>query len=93
MSSLTQHEQTVAKQWAHVEKISEEAKAKWATVRRETKKLARIAGLGRKKSVTVRISETKAVRIKNQFRGEEEVFAPAFAKKFKAEEVKFDGDP
>lgn len=78
----------VAKQWAKVCELKDQARASWKKVERETAKLARLGGLGRKKQIDIPISETKAVRIKNQFRGQQEVFAPAFAKKITAEEVK-----
>ncbi|MGO9863681.1 MAG: hypothetical protein ACLPLR_08730 [Terriglobales bacterium] len=60
-------------------------------MRVESRRLARLAKLGRRKSVIVRVSETAAVKIENQWKGEEECFAPAFAKKLKVLQVKWEG--
>ena len=78
----------VAKQWAKICELKDSARVLWKKVYREEQKLAKIGGLGRKRQIEIPISETRAVRIRNQFRGQDEVFAPAFAKKIHAEEVK-----
>lgn len=80
----------VAKQWAKVEEVDAQAHDLWAKLDREKKKLARIAGLGRKKQITVAISEGRGVRITNNFRGVDKAFAPAFARKLDVKEVRLE---
>jgi len=80
----------VARQWARVEELDAQARALWDRVDKERKKLVRLAKLGRKRSVTVPISETKGLQITDKFRGETKVFAPAFARKHEFKEVQLD---
>lgn len=51
------------------------------------RRLARKAGLGRKKQILVPISETHQLKITNQFRGAEEVFGGAFVRKISISEI------
>ena len=79
--------QSVARQWAKVQEVDEAARKLWDKKDRELKKLIRLAKLGRKACLVVPISETRGVKLSNNFRGEEKVFTPAFARKFEAKEV------
>ena len=87
---LNAFEIKVARAWMELEKAKNDADKLWAAVRKKTKRLARIAQLRRKKLVLVRIDELHAVKITNQFLGEEEVFSPSFGKKYAAKRVKMD---
>jgi hypothetical protein len=77
----------VARQYQKWQEADAQAHELWKRVDREMAKLVRVAKVGRKSSITIPISESKAVEIVNQFRGVEKVFAPAFARKWRVKEV------
>jgi hypothetical protein len=77
----------VARQYARLQEADAQAHALWEKVDREQRKLIRMAKIGRKGKAVVPISETRGIEIRNQFRGEDKVFAPAFARKWKIKEV------
>jgi hypothetical protein len=77
----------VVKQYQRWLEADAQAHALWKKVDREMAKLVRVAKIGRKGSITVPISESRAIEIVNQFRGVEKVFAPAFARKYKVREL------
>jgi hypothetical protein len=82
---------SIAKQYAKLQEIEATAKQWWDKKDRETAKLARIAKLGRKKSIVVPISENRGIRITNNFKTKEsKIFAPAFARKWDLKEVPLD---
>lgn len=87
---LSPLERNVAQAYALLVKDEEECRVKWERLDRKRKRLAKLAGLGRKKQVLVRISETHAVKIVNQFRGADKVFTPAFCRKLDISKVKHD---
>jgi len=93
MAALAKDESAVARQYEKYQEAKAAADILWAKVDRENRKLVRLAKVGRKQSHTVRISETRGVRITNKFRGEDKVFAPAFARKWEIKEVPLDVDP
>lgn len=93
MSTLTRDANAVAKQYARWQEADAAAHALWDKTDREMAKLIRLAKVGRKAKAVVPISETRGLEIKNQFRGEEKVFAPAFARKWKVKEVPLDTAP
>ena len=85
--------QSLAKQWASVQEADAAARLKWDELHKETKKLVRMAGLGRKSKMVVPISESRGVRIVNQFRTrEDKLFTPAFCKRYKVDEVPLGDD-
>lgn len=77
----------VAKQYSRWQEADAEARKLWDRSDRELKKLVRLARIGRKASITLPISESRGVKIVNQFKGADKVFTPAFAKKFQVKEV------
>jgi len=77
----------IAKQYERWLEADAQAHKLWDKTDRELRKLIRLAKLGRKASTVVPISESRGVRIVNQFKGAEKVFAPAFARKFQVKEV------
>lgn len=89
---MTPAEQAAAKQYARYLELDAQAHALWDKVDREMRKLIRMAKVGRKAKAVVPISETRGIEIKNQFRGEDKVFAPAFARKWRVKEVPLDHD-
>lgn len=78
---------SLAKQYLRWQEADAEAHKLWYKVDRELRKLVRLAKIGRKTSKVVAISENRGIEIRNQFKGEEKVFAPAFARKWKVKEV------
>jgi hypothetical protein len=87
---MTQDESAVARQYTRLLEAKEAADKLWVKVDRETMKLVKLAKIGRKRSAVVKISDTHGLEISNQFKGEEKVFAPAFARKWKLKEVRLD---
>ena len=85
---LTDHERAVAAKFAALEAEEEDCRLRWERLDRKRKKLAQAAGLGRKKQVLVRISETHDLKIVNQFRGVDKVFTPAFCRRLDIGKVK-----
>lgn len=77
----------VMKQFRKWQETHAKANVYWDRTDRELRKLIRLAKIGRKASTVVPISESRGIEIVNQFRGEEKVFAPAFARKWKVREV------
>ena len=90
LEKLTQSEQAIARQYLRLLDAKEAAEKLWVKVDRETRKLVKLAKLGRKRSIVVKTSDTHGLEIANQFKGEEKVFAPAFARKWKIKEVRLD---
>jgi hypothetical protein len=78
---------SIAKQYQRWQEADAQAHQLWEKVDRELKKLIRIAKIGRKTSKIIAISESRGIEIRNQFKGELKVFAPAFARKWKIKEV------
>jgi hypothetical protein len=78
---------SVAKQYQKYTELDFAAHQLWDKVDRELKKLIRLAKVGRARRKVVPISESRGLEIKNQFKGEDKVFAPAFARKWKVKEV------
>jgi hypothetical protein len=87
---MTREDESVAKQYARWQEADAAAHLLWERVDREARKLVRLAKVGRKSRKIVPISSNRGIEIKNQFRGEEKVFAPAFARKWKIKEVPLD---
>lgn len=83
---------SIAKQYQKWLELDAEAHQKWDKVDKELRKLVRLAKVGRKKSAVIPISESRGIEIRNQFRGEDKVFAPAFARKWRIKEVPLDND-
>lgn len=77
----------VAKQYQRWQEADAQAHKFWEKVDRELKKLVKLAKVGRKTTKVVAISESRGIEIRNQFKGEDKVFTPAFAKKWKVKEV------
>jgi hypothetical protein len=77
----------VARQYSRWQEADALARKHWDRADRELKKLVRAAKLGRKASAVVPISESRGIKIVNQFQGADKVFTPAFAKKFQVKEV------
>jgi len=92
MASLTKDESAVARQYLRYQEADAQAHILWEKTDREMRKLIRLAKIGRKTKAVVAISETRGIEIRNQFRGEDKVFAPAFARKWKIKEVPLDTD-
>lgn len=90
---MTPSDSQVAKQYLRYQEADAQAHALREKVDRELRKFVRLAKVGRKSRTIVPISETRGVEIRNQFRGEEKVFAPAFARKWKIKEVPLDSAP
>lgn len=84
---MTESLSAAARQYQRYLDTEAEAKKHWEKTDRELKKFVRMARLGRKASVVVPISDARGVKITNQFKGSEKVFAPAFARKFQVKEV------
>jgi hypothetical protein len=80
-------EHAILKQYQRWQEADAEAHQLWEKCDRELRKLIKLAKVGRKTSKVVPISENRGLEIRNQFKGEEKVFAPAFAKKWKVKEV------
>lgn len=78
---------SIAKQYERYLEADAQAHKLWDKTDRELKKLIRLAKVGRKASTVIPISESRGVKITNQFKGAEKVFAPAFARKFQVKEV------
>jgi hypothetical protein len=76
-----------AKQYERWQEADAAARKLWDKSDRELKKLVRAAKLGRKTSVVIPISDSRGVKIVNQFKGTDKVFTPAFAKKFQVKEI------
>ena len=89
---MTASESSFAKQYAKHQKLDDQAHALWDKLDRETRRLIRMAKIGRKARAVIPISETRGVEIRNQFRGEDKVFAPAFARKWKLKEIPLDNE-
>ncbi len=87
---MTAHDQAVAKQYQKWKEADASAHRLWEKVDFEARKFVRIAKVGRKARAVVPITEGVGVEIRNQFRGEDKVFAPAFARKWKFKEVALD---
>lgn len=85
---LSDHERSIAQKFARLEAEEEFCKLLWKRLHRHKRNFARAAGLGRKKQVCVRISETHQVKIVNQYQGVDEVFAGGFARKFDISKIK-----
>ena len=77
----------IARQYARYLEADAAAHSLYGKAEREQRKLVKLAKLGRKQKVVVPISETRGLEIRNQFRGEDKVFAPAFARKYKLRKV------
>lgn len=67
--------------------LDAQAHALWEKVDKQLSKVIRIGKVGRRARAVLPISESRGIEIKNQFRGELKVFAPAFARKWKVKEV------
>ena len=77
----------IAKQYEKYLELDAQAHALWDKVDRELSRLIRMAKVGRKARAVIPLSETRGLEVKNQFKGAEKVFAPAFARKWKVKEV------
>ena len=84
--------QAIVRQYSKWQEADASAHQLWEKVDREMRKLIRLAKVGRKARAVIPISETRGIEIRNQFRGEDKVFAPAFARKWKVKEVPLDAD-
>ena len=83
----------IAKQWERVQEAEAAARKLWDKLHKETRKLVRLANLGRKSEVVVPISEERGVRIVNQFKTKEDkIFTPAFCRRFELKEVPLSKD-
>jgi hypothetical protein len=84
-------ETSIAKQWQKVQEADAEARRLWDKAHRETKKLARLAKLGRKAKVTIPISDSRGLRIVNRYRTREDrIFTRAFCHRYEVKEVPLD---
>ena len=93
--SLTEFERKIAARFLLLEQAEENCRLLWERLDRQRRNFARLAGLGRKRQVVVRISETEGVQIKNQFRQVDKknkpvdkVFTPAFCRKWDIAKIK-----
>ena len=82
---MTTSNAAVAKQFERWREADAAARIFWDKVDHEARKLVRIAKVGRRVKVVIPISESMGVEIKNQFKGEDKVFAPL--RKWKIKEV------
>ena len=89
---LTKPDTAVARQYAKWQETEAKAHALWDKTDRELRKLIRLAKVGRKAKMVVPISDSRGLEIRNQFKGEDKVFAPAFARKWKVKEIPLDFD-
>lgn len=82
---------SIAKQYQRYLEVEAQAQKLWEKKDRELRKLARLAGLGRKARITVPISENRGIRITNQFRTKEDkLFTPAFCRRLQLKEIPLD---
>lgn len=86
-ATLSKDDLAVAKQYQKWQETDALAHQLWEKTDRELRKLIRLAKVGRKTTKIVAISESRGLEIRNQFKGEEKVFTPAFARKWKVKEV------
>jgi hypothetical protein len=84
--------QAIVRQYSKWQETEAAAHTLWDKTDLELRKLIRLAKVGRKARAVIPISETRGIEIRNQFRGEDKVFAPAFARKWKVKEVPLDAD-
>jgi translation elongation factor EF-1alpha len=84
--------QVVAKQYEKWQAADAAAHEQWEKVDQELRRLIRLAKIGRKTVIVIPISELRGVEIRNQFKGEIKVFAPAFAKKWKVREISLESE-
>ena len=89
--SLTAQEKIVAAKFFALEQDEDHCRLLWERLDRARKQLAKTAGLGRKRQLLVRISETHDLKIVNQFRGVDKVFTPAFCRRLEISKVKHVG--
>lgn len=89
---LTDFEKSIAKKFADLEAEEDGVRLLWERLDRRRKKFAQAVGLGRKRQVIVRISETHCVKVVNQFRGAHKVFTPAFCRKLDISKIKLPTD-
>lgn len=86
-----------AKQYTRYLEAEAAARKAWDHSHREQRKLVKLSKLGRKSQVVAPISESRGVRITDEWRTamrgkEDKVFAPAFARRLSVKEVALDGD-
>ena len=89
---LTDFEKDIAKKWGELASEEDRVRLLWERLDRRRKKFAKAAGLGRKRQIVVRISETHCVKVVNQFRGSDRVFTPAFARRLDISKIKLPTD-
>lgn len=84
-------DKAVANQYQRYLEADAAASKLWDRKDKELKKLARIAKLGRKRQITVAISENRGIRITNQFKTKDDkLFTPAFCRRLQVKEVPLD---
>ncbi|HUD64675.1 MAG TPA: hypothetical protein VMQ17_08860 [Candidatus Sulfotelmatobacter sp.] len=82
---------TVAEQWTLVKETEAEAHLQWEKLRKEVRKLVKLANMGRKHKMVVPISDSRGIKIVNQYRTrDDKIFTPAFCKRFDVKEVPLD---
>jgi hypothetical protein len=89
---MTAANSAAAKQYQKLMEADAAAHQGWDKYDKELRRFIRVAKVGRRTVTVIPISETRGVEIRNQFKGEIKVFAPAFAKKWKLKEVALENE-